>query len=195
MTAPLVKYCLAVLLFSTACNTTPAPNGSAASATSLAANSPAQIDYLQPQELASALHALLDPLSPPIRLLSVVALPSQVIIQVQNPADHSQVNELRYKGGQLSGPTPVKLLGKGNLKDNLFNLEAADPQVATQVLSSVRAEYKEPIRKLVMIRNLPNSLDIQFRAYLRGNEAETVIAADKLGKLLGPITVYVPSPN
>jgi hypothetical protein len=150
---------------------------------------------LRSPELAAALHALLDPLSPPIRVLSVVVLPSQVVLQLQNPSDHSQVNEFRFRDAKVTGPTPVKLLGKGNLKDNLFNLEAADPQVATQVLSAVRAEYQEPIRKLVMVRNLPASLDIQFRAYLRGRDGDIVIAADKLGKLLGPINVPAPNPN
>jgi hypothetical protein len=151
------------------------------------ANATAEDSLLQGKNVDRALKATLGPLTPPIRLLSIVVLPSQLILQVQNSADQSQINEFRYRDGKLEGPTPVKLLGKGNLKDNLFNLEAADPHMASQVLAAVHADYSAPVRKLVMIRNLPASLDIQFRAYLNGKDGDLVIAADKQGRLLGPI--------
>jgi hypothetical protein len=148
---------------------------------------------LHSKNLDPALKAILAPLTPPIRLMSIVVLPSQLILQVQNSQDHAQVLEFRYKEGKVQGPNPVKLLGKGTLKDNLFNLEAADPHVAGQVMNAVRSEYPEPIRKLVMVRNLPSSLDIQFRAYLRGKDGDLVIAADKQGKVLGPIVPQAPN--
>jgi hypothetical protein len=152
------------------------------------ANVRAADSLLVGKNLDRALKAVLSPLTPPVRLLSIVVLPSQLVLQVQNSTDRSQVQEFRYRNGKVEGPTPVKLLGKGNLKDNLFNLEAADPHVAKQVLSAVQAEYRDPVRKLVMIRNLPASLDIQFRTYLSAKHGDLVIAADKQGKLLGPIT-------
>jgi hypothetical protein len=155
------------------------------------ANVSAENSLLQGKNIDRALKATLGPLTPPIRLLSIVVLPSQLIVQVQNLSDQSQIHEFRYRDGKLEGPVPVKLLGKGSLKDNLFNLEAADPHMASQVLASVRAEYSAPIRKLVMIRNLPASLDIQFRAYLNGKDGDLVIAADKQGRLLGPIPTPV----
>lgn len=157
------------------------------------AAAPAPESMLAAKQLDTALNALFAPLSPPVRLLSVVALQSQVIIQVQNSAEPTQVQEFRYRGNKVEGPTPVKLLGKGLLKDNLFNLETADPHVGGQVLDAVRAEYAAPVRKLVMVRNLPTSLDIQFRVYLRDRGGDLVIAADKQGKLLGPIPTPLPN--
>ncbi len=155
----------------------PAPITSAAPQTSM----------LHSGQISKALDALLAPLEKPVRILSIIALPSQVVLQVQNAANPAEVNQYAYKQGEVSGPERVKLLGKGSLKDNLFRLRAADPRVAEEVLEKVRAQHGDPIKKLVMIRNLPKSMDIQFRVYLQTNEGELILAADKRGRVLGPI--------
>lgn len=134
-----------------------------------------------------ALDALLAPLPKPVRILSIIVLPSQVVLQVQNAANPAEVNQYSYRGGEVSGPERVKLLGKGTLKDNLFRLRTADPRVAEEVLDKVSSQHDHPVTKLVMIRNLPESMDIQFRVYLMTPEGELVLAADKTGRVLGPI--------
>ncbi len=117
-----------------------------------------------------------------------------MVLQVQNAAVPTEVHQYTYRQGSVSGPQKVKLLGKGNLKDNLFRLRAADPRVAEEALDKVRAQHKHPVDKLVMIRNLPESMDIQFRVHLRTPEGELVIAVDKTGRILGPIDV-APTPS
>ncbi len=139
--------------------------------------------------ISKALDHLLAPLPKPVRILSITALPSLVVLQVQNHANQAEVNQYGYRDGEVEGPENVKLLGKGSLKENLFRLRTADPRVAEEVLDKVRKQHQHPITKLVMVRNLPESRDIQFRVYVDSPAGELVIAADKHGRILGPIEV------
>lgn len=152
-------------------------------------NMPKTASLLDPTRLGEALKALLDPLPQPLRILTVKALHEQVIVQVQDSKDPTEVSEYRYREGVVSGPTKVTLLGSGKLQDNLFPLQAANPQVASEVVKNVASEYQSQglkIRKLVMIRNLPRSRDIQFRVFLDGPDGVLFVKADKNGRLLGP---------
>jgi hypothetical protein len=153
-----------------------------------------EVRELEPGTISKALDHLLAPLPQPVRILSITALPSVVVLQVQNHANQAQVDQYGYRSGKVEGPEKVKLLGKGSLKDNLFRLRAADPRVADEVLDKVRKQHQHPITKLVMIRNLPESRDIQFRVYVDSPQGELVIAADKHGRILGPIDVAPTSP-
>lgn len=144
---------------------------------------------LEPKRLGEALRALIDPLPQPVRLLTVTALHEQVIVQAQDPNALAEVVEYRFhaKDEKVTGPTRVTLLGAGKLQDNLFPLQAANPQVASEVVNAVTSEYKDrELKKVVMIRNLPRSRDIQFRAYVAGKDGDLVVSADKNGRLLGP---------
>lgn len=146
----------------------------------------------QPGEISKALGHLLAPLPEPVRLLSLTALPSRLVLQVQNVTNHSEVLQYSYHQGAVEGPEKVKLLGTGSLRDNLFRLHAADPRVAEEVLGKVRTQYSHAPRKLIMTRNLPDSMDIQFRVHLDTPDGELVLAADKTGRILGTIE---PPPN
>ncbi len=142
---------------------------------------------LQRQNLLPALAQLFADLPKPVRVLSVRATPSYVAAQVQNASDLTRVDEYRYKNGERKGPVQVKLLGKGELKDNLFPLRAIDLTRAASVMARASEEQELPVLKLVVTRNLPNSMDIQFRVHLGSADRELVIAADKKGRILGPI--------
>jgi hypothetical protein len=143
----------------------------------------------QPGQITKALDHLLAPLPKPVRILSITALPSQVVLHVQNAANQAEVNQYRFRGGEVESPQNVRLLGKGSLKENLFRLRTADPRVAEEVLDKVLAQYEHPPKKLVMKRNLPESMDIQFRIYLDTPDGELVLAADKTGRVLGPVEI------
>jgi hypothetical protein len=142
---------------------------------------------LQPGHINQALEALLAPLPKPLRILTITALPRVVAVQVQNTQNPSEVHQYSYRAGKVDGPQKVKLLGKGSLKDNLFRPPSADPRMAEEALRNVIGQFKHPARKLVMIRNLPESLDIQFRVFLDTPSGELIVAADKHGRVLGPV--------
>lgn len=146
------------------------------------------VSYLTPRYLSEAINRLFQPLPKPIRVLSFTALHGVVVIQVQDHADLTRVVEYRYSEGNVTGPNPVTVSGPGKLMENLFPLTALDPHVAETVLNSVRSERSEPVRKLVLTRNLPQTMDIQFRVFLQTPKGDQVIAADKAGRLLGPLT-------
>lgn len=146
------------------------------------------VSYLTPRYLAEAIDGLFQPLPKPIRALSLTAIHGVVVAQVQDHTDLTRVVEYRYSNGTITGPNPVALSGPGKLTENLFPLAAVDPHVAEGVLNTVRNERSEPVRKLVLARNLPHSMDIQFRVFLQTPKGDQVITADKAGRLLGPLT-------
>lgn len=146
------------------------------------------VSYLTPRYLAEAIDGLFQPLPKPVRALSLTALNGVVVAQVQDHTDLTRVVEYRYSNGSVTGPNPVTLSGPGKLTENLFPLTALDPHVAEVVLNSVHNERSEPVRKLVLARNLPHSMDIQFRVFLQTPKGDQVITADKAGRLLGPLT-------
>jgi hypothetical protein len=151
--------------------------------------------YLTPRYFGEAVDGLFHPLPKPVRLLSLTSLHGVVVIQVQDHTDLTRVVEYRYSDGKVTGPNPVTVSGPGKLTENLFPLTAVDPHVAEQVLNSVRSERSEPIRKLLLARNLPHSMDIQFRVFLQTPKGDQVIAADKAGRLLGPLTPEASTSN
>ena len=153
------------------------------------ANRQAARSLLSSARLSRALDALLSPLPRTTRILSLTVLHRQVILQIQDSDNLSQVSEYRYwVEGKLEGPNPVTLLGSGKLRDNLFPMQAADPNRAVRVLQQVESESQTKnlaIKKLVMIRNLPRSRDIQFNLLFADKEGELTLTADKQGRLLG----------
>lgn len=157
-------------------------------------NANTESSYLTPRYLGEAIDKLLDPLPKPVRLLSLTALNRVVVVQVQSTENRNAVLEYRFSDGQVSGPVPVELKGAGKLSDNLFRVDSFEPHVAEKVLTAVRSEYSEEVRKLVVTRNLPTSMDIQFRVFLKTGTGDRIVAADKGGRLLGPLTT-APSPT
>lgn len=151
--------------------------------------------YLTPRYLGEAIDKLLGPLPKPVRVLSLTALHRVVVVQVQSPQHRGSVLEYRFAEGNVTGPVPVELKGPGKLADNLFRVDSFDPHVAEMVLAAVRSEYSEEVRKLVISRNLPNSMDIQFRVFLKTTTGDRIVVADKGGRLLGPLTTAPPPPN
>jgi hypothetical protein len=161
----------------------------------VAADENAEASYLTPRYLGEAIDQLIGPLAKPVRMLSLTALNRVVVIQVQGAEDRNSVLEYRLSDGKVSGPVPVELKGPGKLPDNLFRVDSFDPHVAEKVLTAVRIEYSEEVRKLVVTRNLPASMDIQFRVFLKTGTKDRIVAADKGGRLLGPLTTAPSPPN
>lgn len=154
----------------------------------LAIEQPARVSYLTPRYLDEAIDKLLEPLARPVRVLSLTALHGVVVLHVQDPKNPRQVVEYRLADNRVTGPVPVELKGPGKLADNLFRADALDAHVASKVLTQVRSEYSEDVRKLVLTRNLPTSMDIQFRVFLKTPAGDRIVTADKNGRLLGPLT-------
>jgi hypothetical protein len=155
----------------------------------------AEFSYLTPRFLGEAIDKLINPLPKPVRLLNLTALNRVVVIQVQGTEDRNAVLEYRFSEGKVRGPVPVELKGPGKLADNLFRADSFDAHVAEKVLTAVRTEYSEEVRKLVVSRNLPASMDIQFRVFLKTGTKDRIVVADKGGRLIGPLTTAPSPPN
>lgn len=150
---------------------------------------------LTEERLLPAFALLFADLPKPVRVLSVRATRRAVVAQVQNAADLTKVDEYRCKPAGCTGPVQVRLMGKGKLRDNLFPLRAIDLSRSPEVMVRVSQEHELPIEKLIVTRNLPQSMDIQFRVHLQSADRELIVAVDKNGRILGPIPAAVaPSP-
>jgi hypothetical protein len=137
--------------------------------------------------LSHAVAALKKRLGGQVQALSLLFYEDRLVLQAQNVERPDQVDQYVFRGGRIEGPVPVKLLGKGKLEDNLFPLDAAHlEQVPRFVVSALeQAEVPEgKVTRVLLKRNLPESMDIQFRAFVTNQRLDAVVDADKDGKVL-----------
>jgi hypothetical protein len=106
------------------------------------------------------------------------------VLQAQDPKKPENVDSYEYKGGTVTGPTPVSMMGGGRLEDNLFDLDevnfAAAPALAKEALSRLNIEGGE-VHIMVIRRNLPFSKDIRWHVSVEGPRRKGFADADKNG--------------
>lgn len=137
--------------------------------------------------LRRALELTTDPLPKPIRALSLRVYPDRVLLQVQDQKQPSTVQQFRFKDGTVQGPVAVALTGPGELKDNLFPLRYADldgiPRLALQAERRAALERGRATH-IALQRNLPTSMDIQFRVEVSSPSGKRLVEARKDGKII-----------
>jgi hypothetical protein len=106
------------------------------------------------------------------------------VLQAQDPKKPENIDSYEYKGGTVSGPTPVSMMGSGKLEDNLFDLDevnfAATPALAKEALTRLNIEGGE-VHIMVIRRNLPFSKDIRWHVSVEGPRRKGFADADKNG--------------
>jgi hypothetical protein len=123
----------------------------------------------------------------PIAALSLLVYPDHAVLQAQDPAAPKNVVQYVYRGGTVAPPVPVKLLGTGKLDDNLFPLESVKVTAVPRLAREAKAKANIPeglVSRVLLKRNLPNSLDIQFRIFVTSQRRDATFDADETGKLL-----------
>lgn len=125
----------------------------------------------------------------PVKALSLTTYGPQysggfAVLQAQDPKKPENIDSYEYKGGTVTGPTPVSMMGNGKLEDNLFNLDevnfAATPALAKEALSRLNIEGGE-VHIMVIRRNLPFSKDIRWHVSVEGPRRKGFADADKDG--------------
>ena len=92
-----------------------------------------------------------------------------------------------FRAGQVAGPVLVKLMGKGDLEDNLFPLATARLEAVPKLVKAAPEKAQMPeakVTRVLLRRNLPESMDIQFRVFLTDERRDAHVDADKDGQVL-----------
>jgi hypothetical protein len=137
--------------------------------------------------LKAALSRLTGPQVLPIRALALRIYPDRVLLQLQDPAQPLAVQQYRFKAGEVLGPTPVRLTGPGELKDNLFPLKYADLEVIPRLVKQAERRTALPDARalsLTLSRNLPGSMDIRFVVQVESAGGKRRVSARKDGRIL-----------
>jgi hypothetical protein len=123
----------------------------------------------------------------PIQALSLLAYPDHLVLQSQDPAAPGNVLQYVYRPGAVMSQATVKLLGTGKLDDNLFPLGAVKVDSIPRLTREAQARANIPegrVARVLLKRNLPESMDIQFRVFVTSERRDATFDADDTGKLL-----------
>jgi hypothetical protein len=123
----------------------------------------------------------------PIQVLSLLVYSDHAVIQVMDPMHHGKALQYVYRAGTLSDGVVVKLLGKGKLADNVFPLEAAKVSAVPRLVREAQAKAKMPegtVARVLLKRNLPESMDIQFRVFVTSQRRDAFFDANQDGVLI-----------
>lgn len=172
-----------VVLFSTGCD-----RDEVETWLSEGAPSEATANFFVDKPLRPMLDAFERRLGRDVRALSLVIYPDQAVLQAVNAHNAKAVDQYVYRDGKLSDPIAVKLMGKGKISDNAFALRDIDLAKLPSVVAAARRRIDIPegaVSRVVVKRNLPESLDVRFRVFVTSQRRDGFIDADPTGKLLG----------
>jgi len=123
----------------------------------------------------------------PIKALSLLVYADHLVLQAEDPGASATVLQYVYRAGSVSAPAPVKLLGTGKLEDNLFPLDAAKIDAIPRLSREAKAKANIPegvVARVLLKRNLPESMDIQFRVFVTSQRRDAHVDADQNARLI-----------
>jgi hypothetical protein len=123
----------------------------------------------------------------PIQALSLLVYPDHAVLQAQDPALPKNVLQYVYRGGTVSAPVPVKLLGTGKLEDNLFPLESVKIAVLPHLVREAKTKANMPeglVSRVLLKRDLPDAVDVRFRIFVTSQRRDASLQADQTGQLI-----------
>lgn len=111
----------------------------------------------------------------------------ELVLQAEDVKASGTVLEYHYREGKLGEAEHASLRGKGELKDNLFDLAqvklTALPELAAEAIRRVDAEEGHVDHVLVR-RNLPESDEVRIRVYVASPRQSGHLDADDQGRPL-----------
>jgi hypothetical protein len=123
----------------------------------------------------------------PVQALSLLVYSDRIVLQAKDPASSTGVVQYVYRAGVLAPPVSVKLLGGGKLDDNLFPLDAAKLDAIPRLAREAKTKSNIPegtVSRVLLKRNLPESMDIQFRVFVTSQRRDAALDADRNGVLI-----------
>jgi hypothetical protein len=111
----------------------------------------------------------------------------ELVLQVEDPGSPGSVLELHYRDGKVGEAEHATVRGKGQLADNLFELE----EVKLDALAALTREAVQRVDAengnvdfVLVRRNLPDSDDVRLRVYVSSPRRSGYVDADQRGQLL-----------
>ena len=137
------------------------------------------------ETLAPALQALRAKADGKVLRLEIRA--REIVLQGEDTSSPGGVLELHYRDGQVGEPEHAALRGKGQLADNLFELDEVKLDNMTQLTQGAvqRIDDDSGSVDLVLIRrNLPDSDDVRVRVYVSSPRKSGYVDLDAQGNAL-----------
>lgn len=111
----------------------------------------------------------------------------ELVLQAEDTSARAAVLELHYRDGKVGEAEHATLRGKGQLADNLFDLDDvkldAIPQLTREAVTRIDAENGN-VDLVLVRRNLPESEDVRIRVYVSSPRKSGHLDADEHGKPL-----------
>jgi hypothetical protein len=111
----------------------------------------------------------------------------ELVLQAEDSASPGSVLELHYRDGKVSEVEHASVRGKGQLADNLFELEQvkldAIAPLTREALRRIDAEAGN-VDFVLVRRNLPDSEDVRLRVYVASPRRSGYVDADQRGQIL-----------
>ena len=108
-------------------------------------------------------------------------------LQAEDTSTPGAVLELHYRDGKVGDAEHATLRGKGQLADNLFELDdvklGAIPQLTREAIERVDPENGN-VSLVLVRRDLPESDDVRIRVYVSSPRKSGHVDADAQGNLL-----------
>lgn len=123
----------------------------------------------------------------PIEALSLLVYSDRLVLQARDPGARNNVVQYVVRSGHVTDPIPVKLIGTGKLDDNLFPLDAAKVDAVPKIVREAQGKANIPegsVVRVLLKRNLPESMDIQFRVFVTSQRRDAYLDADQSGNLI-----------
>lgn len=122
------------------------------------------------------------------KLLQLLVFADHLVVQAQDAKDPKKVLQYEYRAGKVGTPVPVSLEGTGSLDDNLYSLDDVKldviPDLAKRAVEKLDAKNGK-VSYLILKRNLPFEMDVQYRVFVKSPIKDGYVDADKNGKLVG----------
>jgi hypothetical protein len=121
------------------------------------------------------------------KLLRLEVRAHEIVLQAEDASSPGAVLELHYRDGKVGDAEHAALRGKGQLADNLFELDAATVEAIPHLTREAvrRIDPDNGRVELVLVRrNLPDSEDVRVRVYVSSPRKSGYVDADALGNTL-----------
>lgn len=120
-------------------------------------------------------------------LLDLSFYDSYAMVQVQDSNKPENVDGYTWRNGELSPPSPVKIIGGGKIEDNVFPLKDVNidglPDLTKEMMEKLKDVEGGSMVGYKIKRNLPFSKEILIRPLTNSTRKTVYSEADKDAKL------------
>ncbi|HEX8734439.1 MAG TPA: hypothetical protein VF721_03900 [Pyrinomonadaceae bacterium] len=145
-------------------------------------------DFFESDALSEFEPKIAEKIGGEVKALDLTIYENYLKIQVQDPQKKENVDSYDYKNGVIDEPVPVRLIGGGNLEENLFKLKEVNLAKIPELIDEAREKSKDlegaKVSHVIVKKDLPFSNKIKIRVYLSGTRKSAWLVANASGNVL-----------